>query len=463
MARDYDIEANEFESVKQEIKVLGLGGGGCNAVDRMLEMGYGIPGVEFIAANTDLQALQRSKADTKLLIGPALTTGLGSGGNPEVGEKAALESEDLIRETLEGADVVFLTAGMGGGTGSGAISVAARIAQELGAITISVVSTPFSFEAGRRITNARTRLMKLASHSDTLITIPNDQLLKVAPKNTSLRDAFAYADDVLRQGVMGITQLLTNTGEMNVDFAHVREMMQHGGGSLLSIGRGSGPNKVSDALYQALNHPLLEHLPIENATGIIANFIGDEDLTFSEVTDGLGYLQALTGGYADIIPGQMVDNNMKDQVEIILIITGIASTPVESLAEERTADLCTDSQIYRSYETEPAVEEPVYEMAYAAVEEAKAEAEAPVKQDAVSAEAEEDGDFISYHVRRIFPTAEEPETYKASDAANAAYDTFMSPLGLNDFGSSSMDLSDNRQNYDAQPDLDIPTFIRKRL
>ena len=437
---------------KPVMKVIGLGGGGCNAIDRMLTMGYGTDDVEFIAANTDLHALQRCQANTKILMGPQLTNGLGSGGRPEVGEKAAWESEDVLRKALSGADIVFLTAGMGGGTGSGSISVAAEIAREQGAITIAVVSTPFSFEAGKRITNARTRLSKLAEHCDTLITIPNDQLLKVSPSNITLREAFAYADDVLRQGITGITQLLSGTGEINVDFSHIRHMMANGGGSLLSIGYGKGEDKVSNALYQALNHPLLEHLPIENATGIIANFTGGEDLSFGEVMEGLSHLQQFTGNNAEIIPGQIVDPNMKDEVQIILIITGIASTPLKSETVDKSGaeigTVSTASRVYAEpvrYAVETAPEpEPEMEMAYAVAEPAAANASASSSD-------------------RLIPSEPaEVSGYTPSDAANAMFDTIMQPFGLSGIESSSRKVGEKRNGMDSV-DYDTPTFLRRRL
>ena len=442
-----NFEQQEIVYNKPVMKVIGLGGGGCNAIDRMLSMGYGVDDVEFIAANTDLQALQRCNANTKILMGPQLTNGLGSGGHPEVGEKAAMESEDILRKALEGADIVFLTAGMGGGTGSGSISVAAEIARELGAITIAVVSTPFSFEAGRRITNARTRLSKLAQHCDTLITIPNDQLLKVSPSNITLRQAFAYADDVLRQGIMGITQLLSGTGDINVDFSHIRHMMANGGGSLLSIGYGKGEDKVSTALYQALNHPLLEHLPIENATGIIANFTGGEDLSFGEVMEGLSHLQQFSGNNAEIIPGQIVDPNMKDEVQIILIITGIASTPLkQEVRSNNTQAESTAAKVYAEpirYTAEEIAEESEPEMAYAMSEQTSA---ARVRT-----------------ADRIIPSepADVP-SYTPSDAANAAFDTIMQPLGLSGIESTSRKVSDSNSAMDSV-DYDKPAFLRRRL
>ena len=441
---------------KPVMKVIGLGGGGCNAVDRMLTMGYGVDDVEFIAANTDLQALQRCNANTKLLIGPQLTNGLGSGGRPEIGEKAALESEDALRKVLSGADIVFLTAGMGGGTGSGAISVAASIARELGAITIAVVSTPFSFEAGRRIANARSRLSKLAMHCDTLITIPNDQLLKVSPANITLKEAFAYADDVLRQGIMGITQLLSGTGDINVDFSHIRHMMANGGGSLLSIGYGKGEDKVSEALYQALNHPLLEHLPIENATGIIANFTGGEDLSFSEVMEGLSHLQQFTGNSAEIIPGQIVDPNMHDEVQIILIITGIASTPIESEHKPRVENEADMPQVYseNSIRQAKAVEEEkVPEMAYAGVEHESAAASAKAAAPAPASASKD---------RIIASEPADVPGYTPSPAANAAFDTIMQPFGLSGIESASAKVSSDRSDLDSV-DYDKPTFLRRRL
>ena len=438
---------------KPVMKVIGLGGGGCNAIDRMLTMGYGTDDVEFIAANTDLQALQRCQANTKILMGPQLTNGLGSGGRPEIGEKAALESEDVLRKALSGADIVFLTAGMGGGTGSGSISVAAEIAREEGAITIAVVSTPFSFEAGRRITNARTRLSKLAMHCDTLITIPNDQLLKVSPSNITLREAFAYADDVLRQGIMGITQLLSGTGDINVDFSHIRRMMANGGGSLLSIGYGKGEDKVSTALYQALNHPLLEHLLIENATGIIANFTGGEDLSFGEVMEGLSHLQQFAGNNAEIIPGQIVDPGMKDEVQIILIITGIASTPlkadadgtVKAVSETVSSAACVyaEEPVRYTVDEEPEQEREL-EMAYVHAE-----------PKAVAVESTSDD--------RLIPSEPaEVSSYTPSEAANAMFDTIMQPFGLSGIESSSRKVGEKRSGMDSV-DLDTPTFLRRRL
>ncbi len=310
------------------LKVIGLGGGGCNAINRMIELGMG--GVEFIAANTDHQALKNCQAPTKIQLGPHSTRGLGAGGTPSVGEAAAEESYRELGAALTGADMVFLTAGLGGGTGTGSIPIAARVARSLGAVTIAIVTTPFSFEVGRRQQNARQGLAKLRQYTDTMITVPNDRLLAVAPKDLPLDMAFRLADDVLRQGIQGIAELITETGLINVDFAHIRRLMTLGGGSLMSIGYGQGPNKARQAVDQALHHPLLESVSIDCAAGMIANFTGGSDLTFFEVADALSYLQEEACNKAEIIPGVINDERMEDRAQVILIITGLGSTPIES-------------------------------------------------------------------------------------------------------------------------------------
>ena len=440
---------NEIVYNKPVIKVIGIGGGGGNAVSRMMDKD--ISGVEFIAANTDVQALKMNKAPKKILLGPNTSHGMGAGGNPENGEKAALESEAEIRQALAGADIVFLTAGMGGGTGSGAISVVAKIAREIGAVTISVVNTPFSFESGRRIANARNSLMKLAAYSDTLIAIPNDQLLKIVPKNLSLKESFEIADDVLRQGVLGLSQLLTSTGEINVDFSHIKNMLLNGGGSLLSIGYGKGEDKVSKAIYQALNHPLLENLSIENATGLIVNFTGNEDLSFSEVVEGLTSLQKLTNDRADIIPGQIVDNTMGDEVEVILIVTGIASIPLESLSTQAKIPI-------KKPETKPEPETVLFRFTPTEVEKRTDEEETKMQPE------------FSFHGQGI-ADIKQSETQKKADSGkinispigDATFDTLMSPLGLSGIDPSSVTFIKDNDEVDSKTDLDIPTFIRRKM
>ena len=310
------------------LKVLGLGGGGSNAINRMIELG--LSGVEYIAANSDSQALKSSLAPVKIQLGPRLTRGLGAGGDPKVGEASAEESYREITAALSGADMVFLTAGMGGGTGTGSISIAARVARAIGAVTVAIVTTPFSFEVGRRQKNAREGLANLRPYTDTLITVPNDRLLQIARPDLPLELAFRLADDVLRQGIQGITELITQPGLINVDFAHIRQMMMLGGGSLLSIGFGEGPGKAMQAIERALHHPLLDTINLESATGIIANFTGGTDLTFVEVTEALSRLQERTNNHADIIPGVISNDCMEGRVQVILVITGLGATPLEA-------------------------------------------------------------------------------------------------------------------------------------
>ena len=322
------IKPSPLEASRPVLKVLGLGGGGQNAVDRMIELG--LEGVEFIVANTDAQVLQSSLAPTRIQLGPKATRGLGAGGNPSVGEAAAEESYKELNAVLDGADMVFLTAGMGGGTGTGAISIAARVARSIGAVVVAIVTMPFSFEMGRRQRNAREGLAKLQPFTDTLITVPNDRLLQVAPRDLPLEMAFRMADDVLRQGIQGISELITQPGLINVDFSHIRNMMLNGGGSLLAIGTGEGENKAMQALENALHHPMLETIGLENATGIIANFTGGSNLSFVEVAGALNQLQERTGNHAEIIPGVITDDRMEDRAQVILVITGIGATGVET-------------------------------------------------------------------------------------------------------------------------------------
>ncbi len=309
------------------LKVLGLGGGGSNAINRMIELG--LSGVDFIVANTDSQALKNSLAPTKIQLGPKTTRGLGAGGNPEVGQNAAEESAKLIAAALEGADMVFLTAGMGGGTGTGSIPVAAKIARSIGAVTIAVVTMPFSFEMGRRQRNASEGVKLLSPNTDTLISIPNDRLLDVAPRDLPLDTAFRLADDVLRQAVQGITELITTPGMINVDFANIRNLMKLGGGALMSIGQGDGEDKAMKAVDQALHHPLLQSTSIENAAGILVNFTCGGELALYDVQAALSHLQAQAGGKAEIVLGVVNDPRLQDRVEAILVITGLGSTTLE--------------------------------------------------------------------------------------------------------------------------------------
>ncbi len=302
------------------IKVVGVGGGGTNAVNRMVDAG--LRGVEFIAANTDAQALQMCDADIKLNIGTELTKGLGAGANPEIGQGAAAESRDEIKEALKGADMVFVTAGEGGGTGTGAAPVIADIAKnEIGALTVGVVTRPFGFEGTQRARQAQDGIEKLREFVDTLIVIPNEKLLAVVERRASLTDALREADNVLRQGVQGITDLITIPGLINLDFADVRTIMHDAGSALMGIGSSSGENRAAEAAKEAISSPLLEE-SVEGASGILLNITGGHDLGLFEVNEAAEIVQSAADANANIIFGAVIDDAMADEVRVTVIATG---------------------------------------------------------------------------------------------------------------------------------------------
>lgn len=329
MPENTNISSNPSPAGLPKLKVVGLGGGGSNAVNRMIELG--IQGVEFIVANTDQQALASSLAPLKIQLGPKLTRGLGAGGDPEIGRKAAEESRAELRKALSGADMVFLTAGMGGGTGTGSIQVAGEIAKDIGAVTIAVVTMPFNFEMGQRQKNAVKGLADLRPNTNTLIAIPNDRLLYVAPKDLPLDVAFRLADDVLRQAVQGIAELITEPGLINVDFAHIQNMMKLGGGALMAIGQGEGENKAMDAVKQALTHPLLDSISLDQAAGVIANFSGGDSLTLYDIGDALNYIHEISGENVDVVMGFNNDQRLGERAQVILVITGLGATSLEEI------------------------------------------------------------------------------------------------------------------------------------
>ena len=302
------------------IKVVGVGGGGTNAVNRMVDAG--LRGVEFISCNTDAQALAMCDADIKLNIGHELTKGLGAGANPDVGQSAAAESRDEIKEALKGADMVFVTAGEGGGTGTGAAPVIAEIAKnEIGALTVGVVTRPFEFEGSQRARQAIEGIERLREVVDTLIVIPNEKLLAVVERRTSMLDAFREADNVLRQGVQGITDLITIPGLINLDFADVRTIMQDAGSALMGIGTGSGESRCAVAARAAISSPLLEE-NVDGATGILLNITGGKDLGLFEVNDAAEIIQQAADSSANIIFGAVIDEGMGDEVRVTVIGTG---------------------------------------------------------------------------------------------------------------------------------------------
>ena len=309
---------NQLESFAH-IKVVGVGGGGCNAVERMIK--EGLQGVEFIAINTDAQALMLSSAQTRVRIGEKLTRGLGSGGNPEQGRKAAEESQEALYNVLRGADMVFVTAGMGGGTGTGAASIVAQIGRELGSLTIGVVTRPFAFEGQRRIQVAEAGIDKLKEQADTLIVIPNDRLLQIVDKHVNLQDSFKIADDVLRQGVQGISELITVPGLINLDFADVRTIMSEGGAALMAVGLGHGDDRALMAAEQAISSQLLD-ITIDGARGILFNVTGGPDLTLFEVNQAAAVIKETAHPDVNLIFGAVIDQNMGDEVRVTVIATG---------------------------------------------------------------------------------------------------------------------------------------------
>ncbi len=313
---------NSFEESKQAatIKVVGAGGGGCNAVNTMIAAN--LERVDFIAANTDIQALANSKAETRIQIGGTLTKGLGAGANPEVGREAALESKDELAEYLQGADMVFITAGMGGGTGTGAAPVIADIAKSLGALTVGVVTKPFLFEGNKRRKQAEQGLVELRAAVDTLITIPNQRLLTLSDKAMPLLETFKKADEVLLNAVQGISDLIQYHGYINVDFADVKTIMSDRGQALMGTGRASGEKRAMNAMHQAIASPLLEDVTIDGATGLLINITGGRDMTLQEVNEALTLVHDAADPEAEIIFGSLIDENAADEVKITIIATG---------------------------------------------------------------------------------------------------------------------------------------------
>jgi cell division protein FtsZ len=315
------INTNQPESFAR-IKVIGVGGGGCNAVNRMID--EGLSGIEFITVNTDAQALVLSKAPTRVRIGEKVTRGLGAGGNPEMGRKAAEESAEELYEVLKGSDMVFVTAGLGGGTGTGAASIIAQIAKEIGALTIGVVTRPFTFEGNHRAKSADEGISKLKEHADTLIVIPNDKLLQIVDKRASIADAFKTADDVLRQGIQGISELITVPGLINLDFADVRTIMSEGGAALMAVGRAEGEDRARLAAEQAISSQLLD-ITIDGARGILFNVTGGNNLTLFEVNQAAAIIKEGAHPDVNLIFGAVIDPNLGDEVRITVIATGFDS------------------------------------------------------------------------------------------------------------------------------------------
>lgn len=403
------------------IKVIGVGGGGSNAVNRMIEAG--IQGVEFIAMNTDVQVLDKSEAPKKVQLGTALTRGLGAGGNPEIGKAAAEESKNDIRKVLEGSDMVFITAGMGGGTGTGAAAVVADLAREIGALTVAVVTRPFSFEGPRRGKLAIQGVNSLTGRVDTIIVIPNDRLMSVVEKRTTLKEAFRVADDVLRQGVQGISDIITIPGQINVDFADVRAVMSNAGPALMGIGHGVGEGRALQAAQTATSSPLLEQT-INGAKGLLVNITSGDDLTLTETGEAMEYIQSLCDeSEVNIFFGTVVDPSMTGEVRITVLATGFDPTSQEGM---RAAEAVRNASVPVS--VTPQTTEPA----------------PPVNTQPV-----------------------QPETPKESAPASNIYDpnrrkTFTLPP-VNIAGDKAASRSGNQESSEVydETDLDIPAFIRE--
>lgn len=320
---DFDIDVDQFA----KIKVFGVGGGGNNAVNRMIECG--VRGIEFIALNTDKQALFSSRAEQKVQLGEKITKGLGAGANPEIGSRAAEENRNEIMESLKGADMVFITAGMGGGTGTGAAPIVAEIAKELGILTVGIVTKPFTFEGRRRQLHAEKGIEELKSRVDTLVTIPNDRLLQISDKKTTMADAFMMADEVLKQGIQGISDLISVPNLINLDFADVKTIMLDKGIAHMGIGRASGDNRAVEAAKQAITSPLLE-TSIEGAKSVLLNITGGKDLGIFEVNEAADIIRQSVDPDANIIFGAGIDESMVDQIQITVIATGFDDNPIKN-------------------------------------------------------------------------------------------------------------------------------------
>ncbi|API89152.1 cell division protein FtsZ [Marinilactibacillus sp. 15R] len=343
----------EFDSIASQgavLKVIGVGGAGGNAVNRMIQ--DGVQGVEFIVANTDVQALDMMSAETKIQLGPKLTRGLGAGANPEVGRKSAEESEEAIAEALQGADMVFVTAGMGGGTGTGAAGIVARIAKEQGALTVGVITRPFTFEGPKKGRFAAEGIASMREHVDTLVTISNNRLLEIVDKKTPMMEAFREADNVLRQGVQGISDLITNPGYVNLDFADVKTVMENQGSALMGIGTATGENRTAEATKKAISSPLLE-VSVAGAESVLLNITGGADLTLFEAQDASDIVSAAATSEVNIIFGTSINEDLGDEVVVTVIATGIDGEKAENKRPSANKTAKTSSNTVNKTENDP--------------------------------------------------------------------------------------------------------------
>lgn len=426
-----------------QIKVVGVGGGGNNAVNRMINAN--IKSAQFIALNTDKQALYLSKAETRIQLGDKLTRGLGAGGSPEVGEKAAEESKEAITEAIKGTDLLFITAGMGGGTGTGAAPIVASIAKELGILTVAVVTRPFMFEGKTRAANANAGIANLRKYVDTLVIIPNDKLLQVVPKGTTMVEAFKVADDVLRQSIQGISDLIVKPSLINLDFADVRSVMKSRGMAHMGIGRAKGDNRMITAIRQAVSSPLLE-TTIEGATGVIINVLGGFDMSLDEVSEAASLVQEVVDPGANIIFGAGVSEDLEDEVTVTVIATGFEVKPSD-MAEEAnaqpTSQYTADMILGRNF-TPPQPPKPT-------IEDLGFSRHAQSVQPQQPAQEQQFAQQSQYGQQQYAPA--QPQQQQSACQQQAPQQSFGSQRRDNDFIPSS--------RAAVEDDLDIPPFMRK--
>ena len=450
MALDFTFDSDDNNNAV--IKVIGVGGAGGNAVNRMIE--DGVQGVSFIAANTDVQALNSNNAEVKIQLGPKLTRGLGAGSHPETGQKAAEESEETIEDALKGADMIFITAGMGGGTGTGAAPVIAKIARETGALTVGVVTRPFSFEGPKRSKNAAEGIAKLKEYVDTLVIVANNRLLEIVDKKTPMMEAFKEADNVLKQGVQGISDLITSTDYVNLDFADVKTVMENQGAALMGIGRASGENRTVEATKMAISSPLLE-VSIDGAKQVLLNITGGPDLTLFEAQDASEIVSTAAGEDVNIIFGTAINPNLGDEVVVTHIATGI-DDEAEAAASKQLPGRGHQVSAPREKPAAPKILTPEEAAPAAPVQEAPVQAEAakpasPVKEekpammDPISVWGLNDDDYS----RRQNPEEQKRQAEEKEAALDADPSSAISQIDIN-------------TDYDDDDDDDIPFFKHRR-
>lgn len=450
MALDFTFDSDDNNNAV--IKVIGVGGAGGNAVNRMIE--DGVQGVSFIAANTDVQALNSNNAEVKIQLGPKLTRGLGPGSHPETGQKAAEESEETIEDALKGADMIFITAGMGGGTGTGAAPVIAKIARETGALTVGVVTRPFSFEGPKRSKNAADGIAKLKEYVDTLVIVANNRLLEIVDKKTPMMEAFKEADNVLKQGVQGISDLITSTDYVNLDFADVKTVMENQGAALMGIGRASGENRTVEATKMAISSPLLE-VSIDGAKQVLLNITGGPDLTLFDAQDASEIVSTAAGEDVNIIFGTAINPNLGDEVVVTVIATGI-DDEAEAAASKQLPGRGHQVSAPREKPAAPKILTPEEPATAAPVQEAPVQAEAakpasPVKEekpammDPISVWGLNDDDYS----RRQNPEEQKRQSEEKEAALDADPSSAISQIDIN-------------TDYDDDDDDDIPFFKHRR-